>query len=74
MSQYPHFAPGSLPDILNTILLWTLRISGAIFIISLAGVTFIGRTQLAVWIFIISGFVCLVAAILHWALNRFWPD
>lgn len=74
MPSFPRFAPGTLPDILDRLLWWTIRISAVVFLFSVVGVTFIGRAQIGIWLVIISGAIWFCSFVLRWLLHRFWPE
>jgi hypothetical protein len=71
MSNFPKFAPHSIPDVLDRILFWAIRIAAVTFLFSVVGVAFIGTTPIAFWLVVISAIVWFVAFVLRWLLHRF---
>ena len=71
MSNFPKYAPHSIPDVLDRILFWAIQIAAVTFLFSVVGVTFIGITPIAFWLVVISAIVWFVAFILRRLLHHF---
>jgi|GEM_PF-4288084 len=74
MPEYPRWAPGTLPYMLDMIFFWTYRIAAVVFLFSVVGVAFIGRAPAGIWMTIISFLLWIGGWIARRLLHQYWQD